>query len=447
MKHKLLSDFLAFAQEQKLPIREGLLLAVSGGLDSMVLVDLCVRAQISFEVAHVNFQLRGSESQRDEDFIRAYCLKNAIPFHIHQVDTYALQPQSKQSIQALARTIRYSWFSTVLDAHPHLNFLATAHHGLDQAETILMHLARGTGMEGMKGMLPQTNRIIRPLLFATRVELETYAVAQDIKWVEDSSNNSDGYTRNFIRHHIIPLFEEKFPAFVVTQMANANRFRELSWLSNQALMKECKRLVKTVGVEQHISVLGLLNSPVATTILHHLTQDKGFQPAQIPDMIQLLHADNSKMVLSDSHRIFRNRKWLIMSPIQADEWTHVMLETPSGSLTLPEGELIWSRKVYTGNFPADINQAWVDARNLQFPLWIRRTKTGDYFYPLGMPKKKKIARFMIDQKYSLTEKEKAWLLCTRDKVIWLLGKRMDDRWKLSPACSEMICFEWKPVRI
>jgi tRNA(Ile)-lysidine synthase len=447
MKHKLLTDFLAYAQEQKLPIRAGLLLAVSGGLDSMVLVDLCLQAGISFEVAHVNFQLRGAESQRDEDFIQAYCLDKSIPFHIHRVDTFAQQQQSKQSIQALARSIRYAWFSALLDAHPHLHVVATAHHGLDQAETILLHLARGTGMEGMKGMLPQTNRLIRPLLFATRLDIEQYAVAQGIKWVEDSSNHSDGYTRNFIRHQIIPLFEDKFPAFVHTQMANANRFRELSWLSNRALMKECKRLVKPVGVEQHLSVLGLLNSPVAGTILHHVTQDKGFQPAQIPDMIELLRAENSKMVLSDTHRIFRNRKWLILSPIQSAELNHMVLESPSGAITLPEGELIWNQKSYSGSFPTHANQAWMDARNIQFPLMVRRPKIGDYFYPLGMSKKKKISRFMIDLKYSLTEKEKAWILCAQDKVIWLIGKRMDDRWKLSPASSDMICFEWKPFKV
>lgn len=420
------------------------LVAASGGLDSMVLIDLCRRFELNFEVAHVNYRLRAAESQRDEDFIRVYCVQHQIPFHVRRVDETTWTSKEGKSTQLAAREIRYEWFNSLMAEDPTLVFLATAHQANDQAETLLMNLGRGTGLMGMKGMLGVQGTHLRPLLAATRPELESYATAKGLKWVEDSSNLTDAYTRNKIRHQVLPALESMYPSFVQMQVDNSLRLQEATWLYQRSLDQIFNRFVRKVGQEWHISVKGLKHSPVAATLVHHFSHPYGFSYGQIPDILQLCDSDNSKWVQSETHRIFKNRAWLVLAPLQAAEARHILLTEPIGQVVLPDGVLQWRLVQGVDFLQTKPHQALLNADQLSFPLLLRRPTKGDYFYPLGMRKKKKISRFFVDQKLSLTEKEKSWLLMQVEKVIWVVGRRIDDRFKCEDRNRPQYLFEWLP---
>lgn len=424
-----------------------LLVAVSGGLDSVVLCHLLHRCGFQFEMAHVNFQLRENESDRDENFVAALARELSVTVHLTQFDTSAYATEEKTSIQVAARDLRYAWFNKLLaerqnSAQP-LHYILTAHHANDNAETILMNIFRGTGLIGLRGILPKRDKVIRPLLFAQRSELLAFAKAEKINWVEDSSNTSDKYARNYIRNTIIPQVEQQYPALVNSLNIAAYHARETELFLEKAMQACLNKLVTVKGQEQQVPVERWRQMPGAAAILYAWLKPFGFSAAQLPDAISLAGSQTGHYIDSEAFRLLRNRKWLVVTPKEEKSSAILVLEKDSGTLGFSGGQLTWETIPYLSQpIPTDQHMAWLDAAKITYPLLLRPWKTGDYFYPLGMAKKKKIARFLIDIKLARTAKDQVWVLESDRKIIWVIGHRMDDRFKIKPATKNILALRF-----
>ncbi|MBN8851930.1 MAG: tRNA lysidine(34) synthetase TilS [Sphingobacteriales bacterium 50-39] len=419
--------------------KETLLLAVSGGLDSVVLCELCHRAGYHFVIAHANFQLRGEESDRDEAFVRELGVRYNKEVLVKRFDTERYAMEHRCSIQVAARELRYSWFEEVRPG----GVVVTAHHLDDNVETLLMNFFKGTGIAGLRAMLPRQGHVVRPLLFATREMLEQFAVQRQLIWVEDSSNASDKYTRNYVRHQLIPLLTSVYPGVTRHLGDNIARFRDIEALYRQAVDLHKSKLLQRRGEEVHIPVLKLQRSRPLPTLVYEIIHPFGFSPQQVDTVIALLSSGSGKYVLSASHRILKDRNWLIISPLGNVPADNVLIESPEGKVAYEGGEL--RLQLLSGAGPSsEPSVAWLDASAIQFPLLLRKWRPGDYFYPLGMRKKKKLARFFIDSKLSLVQKEKVWVLEMNKKIIWVVGMRIDDRFRLSEHTSRALKISWVP---
>jgi len=456
---ELLQAFRDFiAKERLFSVGDRLLLAVSGGLDSIVLCELMHRGKFNVEIAHCNFQLRGAESDRDEAFVRQLGERYGWEVHIRRFDTEAYATSEKVSIQVAARELRYQWFYEIIDswAQP-AAFVITAHHLDDNTETLLMNFFKGTGIAGLRAMLPRQGKIIRPLLFATRAMLQHFAAGEGLEWVEDSSNVEDKYTRNFFRHQVIPLVQKVYPAAVQNLADNISRFREIEWIYRQAIEQQKKKLLEYKDNEVHIPVLKLQRSEPLTTLVYEIISAFGFSAQQAPEVIGLLDSPSGKYVQSATHRILRHRNWLIISPRSTTESVTIIVEPGDTEVVYEQGRLCL-KELSSSEVPEEVLSpsstiassrgrapvspiAWLDAGGIDFPLLLRKWRPGDYFYPLGMRKKKKLARFFIDNKLSLAEKEKIWVVEMNKKIIWIVGLRIDDRYRITTATRRVLKIE------
>ncbi len=432
----ILSSFQQFIQTENLfGAKDRLLLAVSGGVDSVVLCELCHQAGYNFAIAHCNFQLRGEESNGDELFVHALAEKYGVPFFAKKFDTEAYAIENKSSIQVAARELRYSWFSQLINQSTDQLLLLTAHHADDNLETILMNFFKGSGINGLKGILPKHGHVIRPLLFASKEELLVFASENNLSYREDSSNSSDKYTRNYFRNQLIPGIEKVFPQAKENLLNNANRFREINTIYQSAIEQIKKKLLVPQGTEIHIPVLKLLKTPALKTVIYEIVKGFNFTAHQVQAVENLLHSESGKYVESGTHRILRNRKWIIIAPLRQDNATQYLVKEEDAKITFPQGTLQMVKKLQPERITSDLNLAQLDSRHIKYPLLLRRWKKGDYFYPLGMPRKKKIGRFLSDLKYSLIEREKQWVLESNKKIIWVVGVRIDDRFKITASTT------------
>jgi len=463
----LLQSFREFINREHLfTLKDRLLIAVSGGLDSVVLCELCYLSGFDFVIAHCNFGLRGDESDRDEAFVREIARQYGKEVLVARFETRQYATGKKVSLQVAARELRYDWFAEILDGwrqshspasvarkgQPAVSvYLLTAHHLDDNIETLLMNFFKGTGMAGLRAILPKQGSIVRPLLFAEKAALQQFARERQLQWVEDSSNLSDKYTRNYFRRQVIPLVEQVFPGAVHNLADNITRFREIDILYRQSVDAHKKKLLQIKGEEVHIPVLLLKKSFPLLTILYEIIRPFGFSPHQVKEVANLLDSSSGRYVRSASYRILRNRDWLILSPLQLEQAGHILIETEqevvhfeNGKLTL---ELISSMKGPWNPtellMPAPASSiALLDAASVRFPLLLRKWRPGDYFYPLGLRKKKKLGRFFIDNKLSLADKEKVWVVEMDQKIVWVIGLRIDDRFKVTPATPAVLKIEF-----
>ncbi|WEK33606.1 MAG: tRNA lysidine(34) synthetase TilS [Candidatus Pseudobacter hemicellulosilyticus] len=431
----LLQRFTHFIEQYRLfTPADPLLLTVSGGLDSVVLCQLCAEAGYRFTIAHCNFQLRNEESTRDQQFVEQLAARYQAPLLVKAFDTKGYATEKQLSIQLAARELRYQWFHEVSTGK-----ILTAHHLDDSIETLLMNFFKGTGISGLHGILPQQGRVVRPLLFARKEELAVFAAANKLSWVEDSSNASDKYSRNYLRHQILPVLQQQYPSLTQNLAGNLERFREIELLYQQSIDQYKKRLLEPRGAEVHIPVLKLKQTVPVATVLYELLRPYGFSPAQTTEVVALLDSGSGKYVSSPSHRILRNRQWLIIAPLAAETARHILVEEGDRTVDFVQGRLQVQTLPHTGQTPpATAGIACLDADQVRFPLLLRPWKTGDYFYPLGMTKKKKVARFLIDQKVSRTDKEKVWVLEMDKKIVWVVGHRIDNRFKLRPDSRQVL---------
>ena len=427
------------------------LLAISGGVDSVVLADLMYKAGYDFMVAHCNFQLRGEESERDEQFVRKFAAGYDKTFLVKRFETEKFAAANKLSIQVAARQLRYSWFSSIVQQKEEavcdgqVQYIVTAHHANDQVETMLMNFFKGTGITGLHGILPLKGKLFRPLLFARKEEILQYAKENSLQFVEDSSNLTDKYTRNFFRHRLFPLLKEIYPAVEENLIKNIERFTETEELYKEAITQHKKKLLETKGNERHIPILKLLKTTSLKTVLYEIIKDFGFASTQVEEVMDLFESDSGKYVASKNYRIIKNRKWLIISPVQSIESSVILIEEGDKVITFQKGELHIERvSVENFHLSTDKNIAALDSSTISFPLILRQWKQGDYFYPLGMVRKKKVTRFLNDLKLSLTQKENIWVIEMNKKIIWVAGKRIDDRFKITPNSKNIIQITYLP---
>ena len=418
------------------------MLAVSGGLDSVVLCDVVHRMGYEFSIAHCNFKLRDEESERDETFVRRLAEQYNVKFYCKSFDTIGYAEQNKCSIQEAARQLRYEWFGIITDKYIASEYkrkirLLTAHHLNDNVETLLMNFFKGTGIAGLRGMLPSTEKVKRPFLFAKRLEIEAYAVSVGLNWVEDSSNVEDKYSRNFVRHQVIPLVEEIFPQAIENLSDNLGRFRDIEKIYLHSVEQMVKKLVIPKGDELHISVEKLRLSIAARTLVYEIVSRYGFHANQVDEVIKLIDSQTGKYVSSATHRIIKNRNWLIIALNQTSSSGIFLLEEVPSYLIFQGGKINLSiaHPSETEVLSSGNGVAYLNAVDIRFPLILRKCKTGDYFYPLGMRKKKKISRFLIDLKKSKIEKENTWILESDKRIVWVVGERLDDRFKWTPAAK------------
>lgn len=426
--------FEKYIKEQQLFAKtDQLLLAVSGGVDSVVLCHLCYKAGYRFVIAHCNFQLRGAESERDEAFVKQLGQNYNTKVLVQRFDTAAYAAANKLSIQVAARELRYNWFKQLLQ-EKQLQYIATAHHADDAVETTLMNFFKGTGIAGLRGIQPKQPGLVRPLLFASKSFIQSFATEEQLKWVEDSSNETDKYSRNYFRHRIIPVVAEIYPQAIENVKDNIQRFAEIEQLYQQAINTHKKKLLYARSNEWHIPVLKLQKTTPLDTVIYELTAPFGFTPQQVPDIKNLLNSDTGKYVASATHRIIKNRRWLIIAAATAGTAVTSIIEAGETVCYLEQETLQLQQLPADGyKIKKENTIAAVDAKLLKFPLLIRRWKMGDYFYPLGMKKKKKLARFFIDQKLSKTDKEAVWVVVSDQRIVWVVGHRIDDRFKITTA--------------
>ena len=432
-----------------------ILLAVSGGVDSVVLTELFRRKGFAFDIAHCNFQLRGEESDSDEDFVVRLARTYQSELYLKRFETAKYAAGKKLSIQTAARELRYAWFYEILEGplpgttrvtgdNKVFSFLATAHHLDDNIETLLMHFSKGTGIAGLRGILPKQGRIIRPLLFARKEELRQFALENSLSWTEDRSNESDKYARNYFRNQVIPRIQKVYPAFLENMADNLERFRDIETLYDQSVNRYKKELLYQKNEEFHIPVLKLKKSGPLKTILFEIAREFHFSPAQVPELIKLLDSESGRFLESSTHRILKNRNWLIIAPKQSRNAETILIQEGEKQVFFENGtlELGFSTAAGLGlQTPARI--AILDGGKISFPLFLRKWKPGDYFYPLGMTKKKKLGRFFIDNKIPQTDKEKTWVLEMDKKILWVVGRRIDDRFKIRPGSTKALLLEFR----
>jgi tRNA(Ile)-lysidine synthase len=445
----------SIGRDHLLNSKDRLLLAVSGGMDSVVLCELCYRSGYDFVLAHANFQLRGSESDRDEEFVKALGKKYDQEVVSKKFDTKEYVSIHKVSVQVAARELRYAWFYELI--HPQeIEILGdkaqpvcivTAHHLDDNIETLLMNFFKGTGILGLRGMQFRQGKILRPLLFAKKEELERFALDNHLAWVTDSSNASEKYSRNYFRQQVIPLVQKIFPEAMGNLADNIDRFGEIELLYRRSVDQYKKQLIETRGNEIHIPVLKLKKVAPLATLIYETIKDFNFTASQVSQVVDLLDRESGKYIQSSTHRIIKNRGWLIIAPNQSAIAETILIQEGLKVVDFPNGKIelyrLNSEEVKKNDLVTENSVALLDAGKMEFPLILRRWKPGDYFYPLGMKKKKKIARFLIDIKMSRTEKEKVWVLEMNRKIIWLVGMRIDDRFKIEAITKSILKIEMR----
>lgn len=410
----------------------------------MVLAHLCLEAGLSFGIGHCNFSLRGAESDGDEQFVRDWALSHNIPFYSTRFDTASIAEELKTGIQETARKLRYDWLEHIRSGNGYAS-IATAHHAQDNAETLLINLFRGTGISGLHGIPERNGRIIRPLLFAAGTDIDAYVAEKNIAFREDSSNSSDKYLRNALRMHILPVAEQYFPGVVQNLNSSIGRFAQAEQVYRKAMDKMLAKLKDNRGGEVYIPVLKLLKTAPLETTIYELFQPYGFGPAQVDEIFKLAISSSGKFMESDTHRLIRDRNFLILTAKKAPDTGFYLVDNVPGKLTAGKHEFSFSLHEKPVTITPDSNVAFIDADMLQYPLILRKWRTGDYFYPLGMGmKKKKLSRFFIDQKIPLHRKEEIWVLEDHKRIVWVAGLRLDERYRVDESTKKLLKVTMSP---
>lgn len=401
-----------------------LLLAVSGGVDSMVLCDLLLKSNKTFAVAHCNFQLRGIDSDSDEEFVRNYCIQNQLGFYSKKFNVKEYKQSGNFSTQMAARELRYAWFREIM-AKNGFDYLVTAHHLNDSLETFLINLSRGTGAEGLKGIGLLNNKIFRPLYNSSKNEILQYAKENGIQWREDVSNAGNDYVRNKIRHQITPVLEEIHPKFLQNFLQTTQILKQDRLLIQDFIELKKKELFKENNSVIHISVEQLKTLHPLHSYLHYFFSEFGFNhPLEIEKLIQ---SGESGEIRSESYRLIKNRNELLLLKTEEIDL--------SAEFIMKEDEIL-EKPLYLKFSKSDERDfsaiETLDYGKISFPLRLRKIKTGDVFFPFGMKGSKKLSKFFKDEKFSKIEKENCWLMVdNEDQILYVVGKRIDDRFKIT----------------
>lgn len=425
----------------------------------MALLDVLLTADCTrLEVAHVNFKLRGEESDGDETFVQAYCQQKQLPFHVAHFDTRQYAEDNGLSIQMAARALRYDWLEHVRKAQQ-LHLIATAHHQDDQAETILFQILQGTGLEGLKGMTSKNGAIIRPLLHVSRKEIEAYILEKGLQYRDDSSNDSTYYKRNFIRHEVMPLLEQINPSIKATLDNFGERMRQTNILFQEQVDRIRRKMLQPWKDGHRLYLTYILQHPSADTLLFELLKDFGVSSKQSADIMQTLTGKkqqnaSGQVFLTADYRLITDDRSVFILPLVTERTQRLVWEIMPSKMVFNEYELSCRKvPIQELNMKTSARYAYLDAAKLNKPLMIRYPETGDYFYPMGMgkaqnvekPGKKKLSKFFKDIKLSVAERELTPVLFCGEQLVWVIGHRIDDRFKVTDNTKEVWVLQLPPM--
>lgn len=429
----MVQEFITYVKDQSLFSHDDkILLTVSGGIDSVAMLHCFKEAAIvDFGVAHCNFGLRGSESDEDELFVQKLAKRAKVSFHTHSFDTEAFAVQEKISIQMAARQLRYSWFQNLIDTYGY-NYIATAHHRNDSIETVFFNLIKGTGIAGLHGISPKSGKIVRPILFADKEMIMDFVAQKQLSWREDSSNESIKYARNAIRHDVIPIFKKINPDLENTFQQTMERLREVEAVFNKKVATLKEEVLLRRENDIYLSLDKLKNEEVGTAVFWELIKEFGFNYAQSKEVFLRMFEGPGKVFDSATYRLNVDREYLIISSKLNTEFFPSTINEDQEYYEGSELKLTFSTtSAEQYKITSNKRLAALDFELLKFPLEIRRWRHGDVFFPLGMKKKKKISDFMIDEKIPLNLKERVFVLTSNNKIVWIVGYRIDDRYKIT----------------
>lgn len=418
-------------------LKDRLLVACSGGLDSVVLAHLCHSAGLHVALAHCNFRLRGAESDADETFVKELAQQLDVDFFVTHFDTLGYVNQHKVSVQMAARELRYAWFDRLLKTKGFVKVL-TAHHLDDALETFLINLSRGTGIDGLTGIPAQTETIVRPLLKFSREELLDYAQANELTWREDASNSDIKYLRNKIRAEVVPLLKELHPSFLENFKLTTRYLSQTSSIAKTQIAQQKAALFEYEKGYTKIALEEVKKLVPLEGYLFALFQEYGF--SEFENLRDLLDAMSGKYIESKTHRLLKDREYLWLSPLELDrnDIDNFAISKEDKKIDTPISLTFLDVVERNENTPTII---YVDKNALKYPLQVRKWKKGDYFYPLGLSGKKKVSKFFKDEKVPVALKDKQWLLCSGDDIVWIIGKRADERFKVSADTTTILRIE------
>ncbi|MDD3357852.1 MAG: tRNA lysidine(34) synthetase TilS [Parabacteroides sp.] len=421
-------------QNQLLTKKELVIVGISGGADSAALLHMLVSMGYQCIAAHCNFKLRGEESDRDELFTDNYTQILQVPLRTIVFETKQYALNNHLSIEMAARELRYAWFEELRKEY-NAQAIAVAHHRDDSIETLLINLTRGSGLCGLTGIRPRNGYVVRPLLPLSREDVFSYIDSNKLSYVTDSTNSSDIYTRNFIRLKVLPLLAQINPSIKASLARTADHLGEAEIIFKHVINEARNKVIQ----DNSLSIDALMEFPAPKTILFELLKPYGFTRLVTEDIFSSLDKDSGKLFYSDSYRLLKDRSFLLIDSLDKHEQQCFTLDNVEGHITVPI-ELIFSKLVINKDFliERNLNFAYFDYDKLKFPLTLRHWKEGDWFVPFGMTGRKKLSDYFSNNKFSLFDKEKIWLLCNGEDIIWIVGERPDNRYRIDKSTKKVL---------
>lgn len=417
MFHRDVQKYIA--EKHLFTLSDRVLVALSGGADSVALLRVLLVLGYRCEAAHCNFHLRGEESDRDERFVRELCRGLGVTLHVTHFDTAVYASQHRVSIEMAARELRYAWFER-LRAERGMAVIAVAHHRDDSVETFLLNLVRGAGINGLKGITPHNGSVVRPLLEVDRRDILAYLHHLHQDYVTDSTNLQDEYLRNKIRLNILPMLRELNPSVSAGIAETSRRLADVALIYNKEIEEGKNRVMTQDG---HILIPRLMEEVAPAALLFEILHPLGFHSVQVGDVFRSLSAQSGKRFVSAEWELLRDRTELLIRPLQQGdgEWSEHLPRLATETLDITPDFMI----------PKDKDTACLDADKVTEPLTVRKWQPGDKFVPFGMKGKKKVSDYLTDRKFSLFQKESQYVVCSGDRIVWLVGERSDDRFRLT----------------
>lgn len=415
------------------------LLAISGGIDSVCLGYLLRSAKISFALAHVNFGLRGDESNQDEAFVSGLANEWGVVLHLIQTSKEEMN-QMGISIQMAAREFRYSWFEKIIKEY-HYSGLLVAHHANDQLETIFLNLLRGTGIEGIYGMSEQRGDVIRPLLGFSRSEITQYMIQNSYTWREDSSNLKNDYKRNILRNRVFPLLKEEFPEGLQVMESSFKRLKDTGRAFFSLFEKWKLEAISIEGDYQYLAIKEINAIPGKHSMLYYWLRDFGFSFADVQDIFSSVEkGEPGKTFYAGNYMLNKDREYLILGQNDFD-WEEKRIEQHEISIRIKDK--IYDLLHLEGEMETDKSKenAMLDFDKLQFPLVLKKWQPGDRIIPLGMDKPKKISDLLVDLKVPLIQKKQVLVLWSGDEIAWVVGRRISENFKCGANTKRVLYFK------
>ena len=420
-----------------------ILVAVSGGIDSMVMAELFMRAGINIGIAHCNFDLRDRESDEDENFVNDFCNRNNIPFFTKKFDTIGYSEEKGISIQMAARDLRYEWFEKIRHSES-FDFIALGHNSDDNIETFLINLSRGTGLKGLSGINQVKGKVIRPILFAPRDEIASFARENSISYREDSSNQKVKYVRNKIRQTIIPVLKEINPSLNDSFNETVKRLRESYSIMNKWVKKINSEVTDLKDGDHIIDIEKLNYFKPSNTLLFELFKEYGIGSSQIDDLRSLFNAETGKYLVTPTHRIIKDRSNIIVEEKQEYPEFNIQIDNID-EIHKIEGFNSSIVRSSDHSLIKDPGIASIDIKTISFPLIFRYWREGDLFIPLGMKGKKKVSDFLIDIKIPLSRKPLIKVLESANRIVWIVGYRTDNRFRVTSKTRKVLVLSEKKL--